>query len=277
MRSRRVFAAWPVTPVLKRILIANGVVWLAAVILYRVGDSVDLLRSMVPADFESEIIGRRLAMGISPEGANVFGAWLMAHLGVLPDRIWPGMELWQPFTYMWLHSTTDFVHIVFNSLFLWMFGGVLEQSWGGRAFFRFYMMCGVGAGLVVFVVGAIAGSTVPTIGASGAIMGLVVAWAISFPDRLVYIFGVFPIKGKYFALFPIGYAVLDFIVGGSGVSHSAHLGGLAIGALLVTGYWRPRRLSNRIRLAVLKRRLKVIEGEGRKGGDDEPPDGGYLH
>jgi len=238
MNRRGAFAAWPMTPALKRILIANAAVWIVAVILYRMGD----------------------------------GAGLLDHLGIVPHRVYPGMELWQPFTYMWVHSTTDFMHVVLNCLFLWMFGGTLERDWGSRAFVKFYMICGVGAGLVVLAVGALASATAPTVGASGAIMGLVVAWAISYPNRLVYVFGVFPIKGKYFAMLPIGYAALDFIVGGSGVSHSAHLGGLAIGALLVTGYWRPTRIRNRLRLMWLRRNLRVIEG--RK--NDEPP-GGYWH
>ena len=197
------------------------------------------------------------------------------HLALTPQRVYPGLELWQPFTYMWLHSTVDFSHILFNSLFLWMFGGALEQAWGTRAFIRFYLTCGIGAGLVVFVIGSFFHPDLATVGASGAIFGLVVAWAIVFPDRVIYFFGLFPIKGKYFALFPIGYALVDFLMRGSGVSHSAHLGGLAIGALLVTGYWRPSRLYNRVRYIWLRRKLKVVEG-GKKN-KKPPPGGGYWH
>ena len=125
------------------------------------------------------------------------------------------------------------------------------------------------------MIGSIFHPDLATVGASGAIYGLVVAWAIVFPDRVIYFFGLFPIKGKYFALFPIGYALVDFLMRGSGVSHSAHLGGLAIGALLVTGYWRPSRLYNRARYMWLRRKLTVVEG-GKKN-KKPPPGGGYWH
>ena len=228
------------TPAVKRFLIVNGAVWFVLVI------SVNWMDALALHD----------------------------HLALTPDRVYPGLELWQLFTYMWLHSTADFSHILFNSLFLWMFGGALEQAWGTRAFTKFYLICGIGAGLVVFLVGSMFHSDLATVGASGAIYGLVVAWAIVFPDRVIYFFGLFPIKGKYFALFPIGYALIDFLMRGSGVSHSAHLGGLAIGALLVTGYWRPSRLYNRVRYAWLRRKLKVVEGGKKK---KPPPGGGYWH
>ena len=235
------FAAWPLTPAVKRFLIVNGAVWLVLVI------SVNWMDALA----------------------------LHEHLALTPERVYPGLELWQLFTYMWLHSTADFSHILFNSLFLWMFGGALEQAWGTRAFTRFYLTCGIGAGLVVFVIGSLFHPDIATVGASGAIYGLVVAWAIVFPDRVIYFFGLFPIKGKYFALFPIGYALVDFLMRGSGVSHSAHLGGLVIGALLVTGYWRPSRLYNRARYLWLKRKLKVVEGG--KNNRKSPPGGGYWH
>jgi membrane associated rhomboid family serine protease len=235
------FGAWPMTPAVKWFLIVNGGVWLVLVI------SVNWMDALALHD----------------------------HLALTPDRVYPGLELWQLFTYMWLHSTADFSHILFNSLFLWMFGGALEQAWGTRAFTKFYLICGIGAGLVVFLVGSMFHSDLATVGASGVIYGLVVAWAIVFPDRIIYFFGLFPIKGKYFALFPIGYALIDFLMRGSGVSHSAHLGGLAIGALLVTGYWRPSRLYNRVRYAWLRRKLKVVEGGNKKR--KPPPGGGYWH
>jgi len=196
-------------------------------------------------------------------------------MALTPALVFPGFHLWQVFTYMWFHSLSDFTHILFNMLFLWMFGGVLEQNWGSRAFLRFYLICGTGAGIVVFIVGYLFYPTVPTVGASGAIYGLVAAWAISYPDRMIYLFGLIPIRGRYFALFPIGYAVLDFIVGGSGISHAAHLGGLAIGALLVTGLWRLGRLKNRARYLYLKRKLKVIEGDRKHR--NHTPGGGYWN
>ncbi|MDD5307486.1 MAG: rhomboid family intramembrane serine protease [Deltaproteobacteria bacterium] len=236
--QRASFAGWPLTPAVKAILIANAAVWLVEIVTVR-----------------------------------WFGvATLVEHLAVTPALVWPGLELWQPFTYMWLHSPSDFSHILFNMLFLWMFGGTLEQSWGTRAFVRFYVICGAGAGLVVFLTGLAFAPGTPVLGASGAIYGLVVAWAVAFPNRIIYFFGIFPMKGKHFVLIPIGYAVVDFLMAASGVSHAAHLGGMAVGALLVTGFWRPRKLASRLRYWWLRRKLKVLEGARR----DEPP-GGWVH
>lgn len=228
------------TPVVKRILLVNGAVWLVVVIL-------------------------DVWLGF---------AGIVEHLGLVPERVYPGLEVWQPVTYMWLHSTRDPLHIVFNSLFLWMFGGSLEQAWGSRAFLKFYLVCGIGAGLVVLFTGLIFAPSIPVVGASGAIYGLVVAWAIAFPNRLIYIFGVFPMKGKYFALIPIGYALLDFLTRARGVSHAAHLGGMAVGVLLVTGFWRPNKAIRRLRYWRLRRKLKVIEGQRR---NDSPPGGSYWN
>jgi membrane associated rhomboid family serine protease len=239
--GQTVLSPWPFTRAVKAILIVNAAIWLATVVSVRwIG---------VAAAFE--------------------------HLALTPRLVYPGLELWQPFTYMWLHSPGEVSHILFNMLFLWMFGGALEQRWGTRGFLKFYLLCGVGAGLVVWLVGALFSPDVATVGASGAIYGLVAAWAITDPNRSVWLFGLVPIKAKWFALLPIGYAFLDFLVGGSGVSHAAHLGGLAIGAALVTGYWRPKRLWNKLRLARLKRRLKVLEGDGPRR--RPPPPGGYWH
>jgi len=198
---------------------------------------------------------------------------LVEHLALTPFRVANNFEVWQLFTYMWLHSPTDFMHILLNLLFLWMFGGTLEATWGSKAFLRFYMYCGVGAGMIVFISGLLFSPLTPVLGASGAIYGIVVAWAIAFPNRVIYLFGVFPMKGKHFVLIPIGFAVLDFLTRAQGVSHAAHLGGMAIGALLVTGYWRPDKAKRRLKYWWLRRKLHTIEGDKRDG----PPGGGYWH
>ncbi|MCK9459995.1 MAG: rhomboid family intramembrane serine protease [Proteobacteria bacterium] len=241
-RARRtILSPWPFTRAVKIILIVNAAVWLTTVVVGRWAG--------ITAPFE--------------------------HLALTPSRVLPGLELWQPFTYMWLHAPNEVSHILFNSLFLWMFGGTLEQGWGARGFVNFYLLCGVGAGLVVLAAGALFYPDAATVGASGAIYGLVAAWVITDPNRIVWVFGLFPIKGKWFALLPIGYAALDFLVGGTATSHAAHLGGLAIGALLTTGLWRPSRLASRIRLWRMRRRLKVLEGDGSQR--KPPPPGGYWH
>ena len=195
---------------------------------------------------------------------------MIEHLAVVPVRTFYQLELWQPFTYLWLHSPRDPMHLVLNMLFLWMFGSPLEQAWGSRNLWTFYLVSGVGAGLAVAVVGIFFEPDVPTLGASGAIYGLVAAFGLRFPETRIFLLGIFPIKGKHFVLIPIGYAILDFLTRATGTSHVAHLGGLVIGALLVKGWWRPSRLVTSVRHALLKRRLKSL----RPLDDERPP---YLH
>jgi len=113
---------------------------------------------------------------------------------------------------------------------LWMFGSTLESTWGPRRFLKFYFICGIGAGLLNAVVTP--ESMVPTIGASGAIYGLLLAFGILFPKQLIYIWGIFPVKAKYFV---IGIGVLEFLTAmsatQSGIAHFVHLGGMLFGLI----------------------------------------------
>jgi membrane associated rhomboid family serine protease len=138
-------------------------------------------------------------------------------------------EPYQLVTHMFAHG--GFFHILFNMYALWMFGSVLERIWGAKKFLIFYLACGLAAGLTqMFFV-----SNGAAIGASGAIMGLLAAFAYTFPNTQFYILPIpFPIKAKYMAAI---YAALDLFGGFSGstdnVAHFAHLGGLVMGFILV--------------------------------------------
>ncbi len=242
------FAAWPMTRVVKIILIVNAVIWLITVLLSKVTHTT----------------------------------FLVANLALTPSSVFYQFHLWQLFTYMWLHDIQSFNHILFNSLFLWMFGGTLEQKLGTKKFLQLYLICGIGAGLVVLLTGLIFNPSVKVVGASGAIYGLVAGWAIANPQQLIYVFGIFPIKAKHFVLFPIGYAALDFLVEGSTVSHSAHIGGLVIGALYITGFWHPDFIKNKLLFLFFKHKLKGLEKEEKKFSpkkqNQKPPsDGGYWN
>ena len=136
---------------------------------------------------------------------------------------------YQLVTHLFLHG--GFFHILFNMYALWIFGSVLERTWGPKKFLIFYLVCGLAAGLtqMFFVSGG------PAIGASGAIMGLLAAFAYTFPNIEFFIIPVpFPIKAKYMAAI---YAAIDLFSGFSGssdgVAHFAHLGGLVMGLILV--------------------------------------------
>src|SRR5690606_12189968 len=119
--------------------------------------------------------------------------------------------LWQLATYMFLHG--GFMHILFNMFALWMFGGELERTWGTRPFVRFYLVCGIGAGITTVL--ATPGSVIPTIGASGAVYGILLAYGILFPDRIIYLYMILPIKAKYFVMI-IGAITFLSSVGSTG-------------------------------------------------------------
>lgn len=135
---------------------------------------------------------------------------------------------YQLVTHMFAHG--GFFHILFNMYALWLFGAVLEKTWGPKRFLIFYLVCGLAAGLTqMFLV-----SQGAAIGASGAVMGLLAAFAYTFPNVEFFILPIpFPIKAKYLAMV---YAAIDifggFSGGGDGVAHFAHLGGLAMGFIL---------------------------------------------
>lgn len=172
-------------------------------------------------------------------------------------------KLAQLISYMFMHA--NFQHIFFNMFAVWMFGRVLEQVWGPKRFLTYYLICGIGAGLIQELVQyleyaftlsnydsvdlGIAGGIVPmeeylnmmtTVGASGAVYGILLAFGMLFPNSQMFIFPLpFPIKAKYFV---IGYAVLELFLGlsgGDGVAHFAHLGGMLFGLILII-YWRKK-------------------------------------
>ena len=143
------------------------------------------------------------------------------------------MFLWQLVTYMFLHG--GIFHIVFNMLALWMFGAELERMWGTRYFLKFYLATGIGAGVLTVLF-----SLLPlgfarqlqyanVIGASGAIYGLLLAYALYFPDRPIYMYFVFPIPAKIFVAIMGGIAFLSSLSEAGGVANATHLGGLLVG------------------------------------------------
>ncbi|MCC6364653.1 MAG: rhomboid family intramembrane serine protease [Bryobacterales bacterium] len=168
--------------------------------------------------------------------------------GLIPNQVLGSFAVWQLFTYMFLHDPYGFGHILFNMLTLWMFGTDLERTWGRRAFLKYYFLCGIGAGLCVVFGNALFGSmNTRTIGASGAIYGLLLAFGVLYPDRIVYFSFLFPIKAKYFVMIFGAIAFLSSFGGsGGGVSHVAHLGGMIFGYAYLKGALSRRRYSPRV-------------------------------
>lgn len=135
--------------------------------------------------------------------------------------------VWQLVTYMFLHG--GFWHILWNMLALWMFGVDLERMWGTRRFLQFYFVCGVGAGVCVVLGNYLlpfGQPNIPTIGSSGAIYGILLAYAILFPDRVILFSFLIPIKVKYFVMIIGAIAFMNTFKPSTGVSDVAHLGGM---------------------------------------------------
>lgn len=157
--------------------------------------------------------------------------------GLVPVMIWDRFFLWQLVTYMFLHG--GFWHILMNMFILWMFGAELERTWGSKEFTKFYFIAGIGAGLVNVLFAAFRPSMgyIPIIGASGAIYGILVAYAVLFPERYVYVYFMIPVKVKYLVIFLVA---LEFFstYQADGVAHFAHLGGALVGFLYLKYEWR---------------------------------------
>jgi membrane associated rhomboid family serine protease len=156
-------------------------------------------------------------------------------LGLVPRSFLESFALWQIFTYMFLHAPGDLTHILFNMLTLYWIGVSLEQTWGTRRFLRYYILCGLGAGASVVLLNYLFGTPdVWTIGASGAIYGLLLAFGVLFPDAQMLFMFLFPMKAKHMVILlgAISF-LLTFRATGGGVSHVAHLGGLLTGLILL--------------------------------------------
>ena len=186
------------------------------------------------------------------------------------------LRVWQLASYMFLH--VGLFHILFNMLALWMFGSELERIWGPRYFLKFYFVCGVGAGVLTVIF-----SMIPlgfaeqlqqsiVIGASGAIYGLLLAYALYFPERPILVFLLFPIPAKYFVMLIGAIAFYSSLNATGGVANATHLGGLVVAYVFLKG---PRgQLIAELQYRYLKwklmrarKRFDVYSG-GRAGNQD---------
>ncbi len=207
----------PITPpVIKQIMIANAVVFL----FQQISPMTTYYASVVPIDF------------------------------------WQSGHLWQPFTYMWIHAS--FGHIAMNMFMLWMFGSQLAMAWGPKRFLRFYLICGVGAGLIIatypYLIFGIRPEGVlwPTLGASGAVFGVLLGYSLTWPDRTIML--IFPpVAFRAIWLIPGLFLMTTIFSSGQNISHIGHLGGVIVGWI----YLRRKGHANAIfTLSNLKSRWK---------------------
>ncbi|MDL2282596.1 rhomboid family intramembrane serine protease [Parabacteroides sp. OttesenSCG-928-G06] len=223
-----------IPPVTKNLIIINLLIWLASIALPKIG--IDLIP----------------LFGLHIPGATDFG-------------------IWQIVTYMFMHDTSSISHVFFNMFAVYMFGRVLENVWGAKRFIIFYLVTGIGAGLVQELVWFINLHDVifshqemvnlngihlmtkadflsrfVTIGASGSVFGVLLAFGMLFPNIPLYIMFVpVPIKAKWFV---IGYGLIELFLGvanfgGDNVAHFAHLGGMIFGFFMIR-YWKKKDQNN---------------------------------
>jgi membrane associated rhomboid family serine protease len=158
----------------------------------------------------------------------------LRYLALTPIYVLKDFFIWQLVTYAFLHG--GFGHIIWNMLALWMFGADLERVWGTRRFVRFYFFCAVGAGICVVIANYLlpwGNPNIATIGSSGAIFGILLVYAMLFPDRDILWGFLIPIKVKYFVMIVGAMAFLSSFQVNTGVSEFAHLGGLLFGYLFL--------------------------------------------
>ncbi len=165
---------------------------------------------------------------------NYFALWPL-------KSVFANFYPWQLVTYGFLHGDT--MHLVFNMFMLWMFGRELELMMGPRRFLIYYMTCVIGAGFVQLVVAGLMGSPYPTVGASGGVFGLLLAFGMTFPNRMIMLlFPPIPMKAKYMVVL---FGILELYLGVSGrapgIANFAHLGGMLFGFLLIQQWKKPRR------------------------------------
>ena len=209
-RNVQIRLGGPLTPVVKGIMITNALFFLLQKII---------------GNFSPDVI------------ETYFG---LSYLGIFQD-----LRIWQILTYMFLHGS--WFHILFNLIGLWMFAGELEELWGSKQFLKYYMITGIGAGIFIslmnyFIYTKYSLSPI-TIGASGAIYGILLAYGLTWPNRQVLLYFVIPIKIKYLV---IAFGVIEFmgtlstITSSQGnISHIGHIGGIITGLIYIFAKYKP--------------------------------------
>jgi membrane associated rhomboid family serine protease len=228
--------------------------------------AVKQLLIVTTAAFALQLVGRMIGV----PGALSLDGWLIEHLGLIPGAVLTGF-VWQPVTYLFLHGSL--FHLVFNLLSLWMFGVDLERRWGRTAFLKYFFVCGIGAGLTCLLVSLLPFGFAQqmylsvTIGNSGAIFGLLMAYGMLFPNRTI-LFIIFPIPVWLFLVLTGAFVLVQAGSASGGVAHYAHLGGLLVGYLYLSigrgGPWAEIKYRYvKWRMNRLKKRFDVHEG-GRR-------------
>jgi len=209
-----------------------------------------------------------IACGITFLLQLIAGEKMIFIFGLIPVLVWKDFFIWQLGSYIFLHG--GLFHLLFNLFALFMFGCELERLWGSRFFIKYFFITGVGAGISTAVFNP--SMTIPTVGASGAVFGILMAYALYYPNRIVYFNFIFPIKIKYLVLI---YGVLTFYFSfsdtGGNIAHIAHLGGMLFGFVYLKFYFFKGFVKQQIlklKIKRLRRRFHVVD-KNKKDRDDE--------
>ena len=197
--------------------------------------------------------------------------WAVEYLGFNVSQVL--REPWTIITYMFVHA--GFIHVFFNMLMLFFFAPPLEERWGGKEFIKYYTICGIAGALFTLLFG---GGTI--VGASAAVYGVMLAYALNWPDTLIWIYAIFPIKAKYLVLILGAISFFSAFSGATdGVAHFAHLGGLVVGYAYLKQGWRVETRLAGLKKRLLRRKLSVVPGgangegsrreKGRSPSEDE--------
>ncbi len=240
------FQVAPLTPVVKRLVVAMCLIWFVVQILF---DKVFKLN---------------------------LSNWFILH----PDQVIENFWAWQLFTYLFFHALSPF-HILMNLLMLWFFGSELETHWGARFFTIYFFVCGVGAA-VIYCLGVVAYAVItgmhtplltPVMGASGALFGLLVAYGIVFSERVIYFMGLFPMKAKYFVMVAAAVDFSSLITtgfAGTEVAYLAHLGGALVGFLYLMARTRWKLKNTRSKLKKKTSGLRLVVDNDKLKSENGP-------
>ena len=186
--------------------------------------------------------------------------------GLVPSTFISDLMLWQPFTYMFFHapfySSVGISHILLNMLGLWVFGRELEQAWGKTKFLRYYFTTGIGSGLITYFFQI--GSDNPVIGASGAVYGILLAYGVSYPNRMLYIWGLIPVRSLWLVIIMGSIAFFGLLGNSDGISHVTHISGMLIGYVLLKKNWRWRDIWFAIRKKTIEFQVQRYEEKSIK-------------
>ncbi|MBU8870843.1 MAG: rhomboid family intramembrane serine protease [Gemmatimonadales bacterium] len=206
---------------------------------------------------------------------TLLGGGLSGRMGVLdqigtfiPHLAVNEFQIWRFITYMFLHG--GFGHIAFNMFGLWMFGSQIEAMWGRRTFLTYYFICGLGGSVLYGLFNLVGiGSYTPMLGASAAIFGILLAYGMTFPNNVILLMMIIPMKAKY-AVMLFGVIELLSIPGGGGIAHLAHLGGMVAGFIFLYVTMpssRPGGLGQTWQRFQTKRKIRVVRPNETQGGD----------